>query len=43
VRIYEIPTLTALGSFAETTGRCFCGFYAETFAYDWSPTKLNPR
>jgi Family of unknown function (DUF5972) len=44
VRMYETPTLTALGSFAERTGRLLApGFYPDGMGYwDWSPTKLNP-
>ena len=44
MRHYETPTLTRLGSFTESTGRFFYGFFADgQGGWDWGPTKLDSR
>jgi hypothetical protein len=42
--MYETPTLTHLGSFAESTGRFIVGLFSDGQGdYDWGPTKFDSR
>jgi hypothetical protein len=44
LRAYETPTLTHLGSFAESTGRFIVGLFSDGQGdYDWGPTKFDSR